>query len=183
MQVRRQRVHHKAGHGRQHGGRLLAVLPRAAQRQQGDQLIRAIAQHQRPALGQARVAGQGRFQVIEARARITVDGHAPQPLAQRLLQFRRQAVGVFHGVQLQQPFGRLNQVGVHGLHIGADALQRGQRGGKGGRRRRRGRGHGKARETAVKETNVTEAAGASRPKAGSAAFAPSARTKQKQEQI
>ena len=47
-----------------------------------------------------------------------------QALAQGLLQRLGQREGVFHGVQLDQARRVLNGVGVHGLHIRADAGQR-----------------------------------------------------------
>ena len=94
LQLRAHCVHHKTRHGRQDAG----TRHVAGHRQQRDQLVRAIAQHQAKALGQLRVIGQRGAQIVDAAIRVAVQRQRAQALAQLGLQRGRQPVRVFHGV-------------------------------------------------------------------------------------
>ena len=138
LQLRAHGVHHEARQRRQ-DGRARNV---AGHGQQADQLVRAVAQHQRPAGGRRGIGEQRGFQLVDPRAGVAVDGHRAQAPAQLGLQPGRQAVGVLHGVELEHAGGVLHGVGVHALHVGADA---GQRIGGGGLRFHLGRAVGRGR--------------------------------------
>jgi len=84
LQLRAQRVHHEAGHGCEHGGALARLG--AGQGQQGDEFVRAVAQHDAVALGHAGVLRQRGLQVVQALARVAVERQRAQALAQRSLQ-------------------------------------------------------------------------------------------------
>ena len=116
LQACRQAVHHEAGqrrheHRARHG---------TSQAQQADQLVRAVAQHQRAALGQPRMRRQCGLQVVTALGRVTVDRHPAQPIPEFALQRFGQAVWVFHRVDLDQPRTGLDRIAVQTLDVGAD---------------------------------------------------------------
>ena len=69
-------------------------------------------------------------QVVHAAVRVAVERQRTQARAQFGLQISGQAVRVLHGVELDHAFGILDGVGVHGLHVLADAAGN-QRGNKG----------------------------------------------------
>ncbi|MNV80133.1 hypothetical protein D3C71_1737180 [compost metagenome] len=56
------------------------------------------------------------------RVGVTVEGNIGQGLSQFAAQWLRQAVRVFHGVQLDKAGGIGNVVGLHGQHVGAEQL-------------------------------------------------------------
>jgi hypothetical protein len=120
LQLRAHGVHHETGQRRQHGG----AGPVAGQGQQRDEFVRAIAQHQAAAGGQVHIARQGGLEVVDARAGVAVHGHRAQARAQRGLQRGRQRERVLHRVELDHAGGVLHGVGVHGLHVLADHVQR-----------------------------------------------------------
>ncbi len=85
--------------------------------QQGNQFIRTVAQHQVVTRRQIDIGFQSIAQGINACARIAVDGHRPQALAQLGLQGRGQAKGVFHRIQLDHADRMLDGIGMHGLDV------------------------------------------------------------------
>ena len=72
------------------------------------------------------MGGQRVTQLVGAAAGVAVQRQSAQALAQRGLQVGGQAVRVLHGVELEQAGGVLHGIGVHRLHVGADAGQRRQ---------------------------------------------------------
>ena len=129
LQLGAHAVHHEAGHGREDG----SAGHVAGHGQQRDQLVGAVAQHQREALGHAGVARERFTQRGDALARVAVQRHGCEPLAQRALQLGRQPVRVLHRVELDHAGRRLDGVGVHALHVVADQARQ---------LRRQGSGHG-----------------------------------------
>ena len=113
LQLRRHFVHHKARHRRHHR------RPRhiASQAEHGDQLVRAVAQHDVAALGHARVCGQRGTQHIATLGGVAVQRHLGQTCAQSGAQFGRQGKRVLHGVDFHHACAGLHSVGVHGLHV------------------------------------------------------------------
>ena len=101
-------VHHKAGHRGQNVRHFKAVVHTgrhiAGQRQQADQLVRAIAQHDIEAFGHAGVFRQRVAQIVDAVVGVTVERQGAQALAEFCLQIKRQTVRVFHRVQLDHAF-------------------------------------------------------------------------------
>jgi hypothetical protein len=61
------------------------------------------------------IASQGRFQVIDAGAGVTVDGHLARALAQLGLQGGRTRKRVFHCIEFDHADRVLDGIGVHGL--------------------------------------------------------------------
>ncbi|MCY1537150.1 hypothetical protein D9M68_726360 [compost metagenome] len=120
LQLRAHGVHHEP---RQRGqnSRTRQV---AGQGQQRDKFVRAIAQHQAAARRQVHVAGQGGLEIVDARAGVAVHGHGAQSGAERNLQIGRQRERVLHRVELDHAGGVLHGVGMHGLHVLADHVQR-----------------------------------------------------------
>ena len=96
LQLRAHGVHDEAGHGCQH----LGAGHIAGQRQQRDQLVRAVAQHDVKALGHLRVSGQRPAQVIDAAVRVAVERQRAQSPAEFSLQLGGQPVRVLHGIYL-----------------------------------------------------------------------------------
>ena len=94
LQLRAHGVHDEAGHGCQH----LGAGHIASQRQQRDQLVRAVAQHDVKALGHLRISGQRPAQVIDAPVRVAVERQRAQSPAKLSLQLGGQPVRVLHGI-------------------------------------------------------------------------------------
>ncbi|MNT23480.1 hypothetical protein D3C72_1588990 [compost metagenome] len=70
------------------------------------------------------MGGQRALQVGAAVAGVAVERQRAQARAQFGLQRGRQAVGVLHRVELEEAARVLHRVGVHGAHVGADAVER-----------------------------------------------------------
>ena len=88
LELRAHRVHDKAGFRRQHhgpapGGRI--SRSGAGQGQQGNQFIRAIAQHQRITLRHAGLPRQGLAQQLHAPIGVAIQGGGRQALGERCL--------------------------------------------------------------------------------------------------
>jgi len=121
-------VHHKAGQRGQDG----SAGHITGHGQKRDQLVRAVAQHDVKAFGHACVTCQRLAKLVHTLAGVAIERQRAQTLAQSLLQIRRQAVRVFHRVELDHARRILDGIGVHGLHVLADALhQLGAHGGRG----------------------------------------------------
>ena len=58
--------------------------------------------------------------MVDTVIRVAVQSNRAQPLTQLHLQIVRQAVRIFHRVELDEAFRRLHGVGMHGLHVLAD---------------------------------------------------------------
>ena len=117
LQLRAHGVHHKAREWTKNGG----TRNITSERQQRYQFVRPIAQHDVKALRHLCIVSQGTAQVIDPAIRVTVQSQCAQPLSQMRLQRSRQAVRVFHRVQLDHAGGVLHRVGLHGLDVWADA--------------------------------------------------------------
>ena len=65
--------------------------------------------------------------MVNARARVTVDGHCAQSLPQFGLQGRGQAERVFHGIELDHAHRVLDGIGLHGLNVLANEAKGGRR--------------------------------------------------------
>ena len=115
-QLGRHLVHHETRQRRQHRGAGF----HAGHRQQVDDLVAAVAQHQRAAVGQRHVMRQRLDQRRGGAARVAVDRSPCQARAQFLLQLGRQAERVFHRIQLHVAGTGLDGIAVHGLHVLAD---------------------------------------------------------------
>ena len=111
-------VHHKARQRGQDAG----TGHIAGHGQQRDQLVRAVAQHDVKAFWHACVGRERMAQIVHAAIGVAVERQGAQSLAQSLLQIRWQSVRVFHRVELDHAHRVLDGIGVHGLHILADAL-------------------------------------------------------------
>ena len=111
-------VHHKARQRGEDAG----TGNVAGHGQQRDQLVRAVAQHDVKAFGHACISSQCMAQFVHTLAGVAVESQSAQTLAQSLLQISRQAVRVLHRVELDHARRILDGVGVHGLHVLADAL-------------------------------------------------------------
>ncbi len=61
-------------------------------------------------------------QFVHTLAGVAVQGQRAQAFAQGFLQISVKTVRVFHRIELDHTRRILNSVGVHGLHVFADAL-------------------------------------------------------------
>jgi hypothetical protein len=118
LQLRTHRVHHETRNRREDG----SARHVAGHCQQGDQLVRAIAQHDVEAFGHARIGGQRFAQVVHPGIRVAVQRESAQALAQFNLQRVRQRIGVLHRIELDHADRVLDRIGVHRLHVLADPL-------------------------------------------------------------
>ena len=115
LQLRAHPVHHEPRNRGQHAG----TGSGTGHREQRDQLIGTVAHHQAKALRNPCMQRERAAQGLDAGARVAVQRDGTQPLAELLLQLRRQSVGVFHGVELDHPCSVLHRVRLHGLDVGA----------------------------------------------------------------
>ena len=120
-QASRDVVHHESGYRRDNR----RARSGGGHRHDGDEFVRAVAQQQPRISGHAKLVADQCLQAGVGRRRIAVDGNRPQPLAKRMLQFGRQAIGVFHRVKLEQPRGSGHVIARHREHLGSK--QRGRR--------------------------------------------------------
>ncbi|MDT4851337.1 hypothetical protein FQZ97_855150 [compost metagenome] len=120
LQLRAHGVHDKTGQRREDG----CAGHVAGHGQQGDQLVRAVAQHQAMAFGQVHVAGQRLLEIVDACTWVAVDRHRAQALSQLCLQLGRERKRIFHRIELDQTGRVLDGVGVHGLDVLPDEAQR-----------------------------------------------------------
>ena len=115
LHLRADGVHDKTGHRCEQG----SARHIASDRQQPDQLVRPVTQHDVKALGHDGVVRQFGAQLVDTAIGVTVESQRTQTLAQRGLQGCGEPVRVFHGVELEHAGGVLHGVGVHRLNVSA----------------------------------------------------------------
>ncbi len=87
-----------------------------------DDLVGAVAKENVEFGSYAHRFAQAPHQLRRGRIGIAIDGDLRHGLRDLALQRRRQAVGIFHRVQLDQPVGLLDVVGLHRADVVADDL-------------------------------------------------------------